>query len=318
MYYRIIGTVSIFLFCALITNAQSPKDIEKLKQFDSKTVIYKIVDDDTLDMMLFSPEVESATKMPVMIFIHGGGWGGGNKYKISGTPFLGTLESLRNNGIACATIEYRLTRLGKSTAYDCVVDCKDAVRFLMKNADEYSLDTNRMGVWGDSAGGHLSLMTALADNNSFTGDESLKKFKPSFQCVVSYYPLTSFINPEFLEGSNFEKPQRFIPLLGGLLSEKHELAKLLSPVEWINKKSPPILLLHGEQDKVLPIQQSIYLEEVGKAKGADIELLRIKNADHSFNGENISPSMAVINEMAAEYMIEKLISFGKRKSSKAN
>jgi acetyl esterase/lipase len=306
MYYRIIGTLFIFLFCTFITNAQSPKDIEKLKQFNCKTVIYKTVDGDTLDMLLFFPELESATKTPVMIFIHGGGWGGGNKYKISGAPFFGTLESLLNNGIACATIEYRLTRLGKSTAYDCVVDCKEAARFLMKNADEYSLDANRMGVWGDSAGGHLCLMTALADNNSFTGDESQKKYKPGFQCVASYYPLTSFVNPEFLKGSNFEDPKRFIPILGGLLSEKQELARLLSPVEWIDKNSPPVLLLHGEQDKVLPIQQSIYLEEVGKDRGADIQLLRVKNADHSFNGENISPSMEEINKIAAAYMIEKL------------
>lgn len=296
----------VFMFLAIGTVAQSPKDIEKLKQFNGKTAIYKTVDGDTLDMLLFFPEVKSATKTPVMIFIHGGGWGGGNKYKISGAPFFGTLETLLNNGIACATIEYRLTRLGKSIAYDCVVDCKDAARFLMKNADEYSLDVNRMGVWGDSAGGHLCLMTGLADNKSFKGDESLLKYNPRFRCIASYYPLTSFVNPEFLKGSNFEKPERFIPLLGGLVSEKQDMAKLLSPVEWINKNSPPVLLLHGEQDKVLPIQQSIYLEEVGKARGADIQLLRVKNADHSFNGENPLPSMADINKIAAEYMIEKL------------
>jgi len=241
-----------------------------------------------------------------MIFIHGGGWGGGNKYKIAGAPFFGTLKTLLENGIACASIEYRLTRNGKSTAYDCVVDCKDAARFLIRNADEYSLDKNRMGVWGDSAGGHLCLMTGLADNNSFTGDELLKKYKPKFQCVASYYPLTSFIHPEFLKGSNFEKPERFIPLLGGLLSEKQELAKLLSPVEWISKKSPPVLLLHGEQDKVLPIRQSIYLEELGKAEGADIQLLRVKNADHSFNGADPLPSVEKINKIAAEFIIEKL------------
>lgn len=306
MTIRLLSIFLFFLLGALISSAQSPKDMEKLKQFYIKTVIYKTVDGDTLDMILFFPEVKSATKTPVMIFIHGGGWGGGNKYKIAGAPFFGTLESLLNNGIACATIEYRLTRLGKSTAYDCVVDCKDAVRFLMKNADEYSLDTSRIGVWGDSAGGHLCLMTALADNNSFKGDESLKKYKPRFQCVASYYPLTSFVNPEFLKGSNFEKPERFIPLLGGLVSEKQDMAKLLSPVEWIGKNSPPVLLLHGEQDNVLPIQQSIYLEEVGKAKGANIQLLRVKNADHSFNGENPLPSIEEINKIAAQFLIEKL------------
>jgi dipeptidyl aminopeptidase/acylaminoacyl peptidase len=63
--------------------------------------------------------------------------------------------------------------------------------------------------------------------------------------------------------------------------------------------------LHGEEDNVLPIQQSTYLLEVGKGRGADIKLLRVKNAGHSFNGENISPSMAEINNIAAEYIITK-------------
>jgi dipeptidyl aminopeptidase/acylaminoacyl peptidase len=97
-----------------------------------------------------------------------------------------------------------------------------------------------------------------------------------------------------------------IPLLGGLLTEKPEMAKKLSPVEWISKDSAPVLLLHGEEDKVLPIRQSTFLMEVGKERGADVQLLRVKNAAHSFNGENISPSMDEINKIAAEYMIEKL------------
>ena len=308
MHHRLIGTAYILLFFSIITCAQSSKDIERLKGFEyQKDIIYKTIDGDTLDMILFLPNVKAGTKMPVMLYTHGGGWGGGNKLNILGAPFIGTLKTILNEGIACAAIEYRLTRTRKSTVYDCVSDCKDAARFLMKNAEKYALDITRMGVWGGSAGGHLSLMTALAENKSFKGDESLQKYKPDFLCVVSYYPLTSFVNPEYLKGSNFESPQRFIPILGGLLSGNQDLAKLLSPVDWINKKSTPILLLHGDQDKVLPIEQSIHLEEVGKAKGADIKFLRVKNAGHSFNGENISPSMDDINKTAAEYIIEKLM-----------
>lgn len=307
MNYRLIGTVCFLLCSAIISFAQSAKEIERLKELNhQQNIVYKIIDGDTLDLILFLPEVKAVGKMPVMVFIHGGGWGGGNKYKIAGAPFFGTLQILLNNGIACATIEYRLTRAGKSTAFDCVADCKDAVRFLIKNADEFSLDANRVGVWGDSAGGHLCLMTALADDKIFKGDFSLNKYNTRFLCVASYFPLTSFVNPEYLKGSNFEDPKRFIPLLGGPLAEKQELARLLSPVEWIGKNSPPVLLLHGEADKVLPIRQSTYLEEVGKARGAEVQLLKVKNAGHSFNGENISPPMDEINKLAAEYMIEKL------------
>lgn len=308
MIYKIIGTVYVFFLCSMITFAQSPKEKKFLKDFNyEKDIIYKIVDGDTLDMILFLPKVKSGTKIPIMLYTHGGGWGGGSKYKISGSAYRGTLKTLLDNGIACASIEYRLTRIDKSTVYDCVTDCKDAARFLVQNAEKYSLDVKRMGVWGGSAGGHLCLMTALADNTSFIGDRSLAGYTPNFLCAVSYFPLTSFVKAEYLKGSNFEKPKRFIPLLGGLLSEKEDLAKRLSPVEWLNKNSTPVFLLHGEQDKVLPIMQSIYMEEVGHSKGADIKLLRIKNAGHSFKGENISPSIETINELAANYIIEKFL-----------
>jgi len=301
--------VLIFLCCAGGSFAQSAKDIERLEEFSyQKNIVYKIIDGDTLDMIIFFPKEKKEPKMPVMLYTHGGGWGGGNKLNIMGRPFVGTLKTILDKGIACATIEYRLTRVGKSTAIDCVVDCKDAARFLMKNAEKYGFDVDRMGVWGGSAGGHLCLMTALADNESFKGDKSLQKYKPRFLCVASYYPLTSFVNPEFLLGSNFEKPERFIPILGGLLTDKQELARKLSPVEYINKNSTPVLLLHGEEDVVLPISQSTYLLEIGNARGADIQLLKVKNAGHSFNGENISPSMDDINKIAAEFIIEKLTS----------
>lgn len=307
LYRSVAGTFYFLILCSVIAFAQSPKEYEKLKDFNyQKNIVYKIIDGDTLDMIIFFPKDKKEPKMPVMLYTHGGGWGGGNKLNILGAPFIGTLRSMLEKGIACATIEYRLTRVGKSTAYDCVVDCKDAARFLMKNAEKYSFDTDRMGVWGGSAGGHLSLMTALADNSSFIGDESLKKYKPRFLCVASYFPLTSFLKPENLKGSNFENPNRFLPILGGLLSENKDMASKLSPVEWINKNSAPVLLLHGEDDKVLPIQQSTHLVEVGKARGADIQLVRVKNAGHSFNGENISPSIEEINESAARYIVEKL------------
>jgi acetyl esterase/lipase len=307
MYNRLIGAVCFLLCIAIISFAQSAKEIERLKELNlQQNIVYKIVDGDTLDMIIFFPKEKVKSKMPVMLYTHGGGWGGGDKLNVMGRPFFGTLKTMLDNGIACATIEYRLTRVGKSTVLDCVTDCKDAARFLMKNAEKYGFDVGRMGVWGGSAGGHLSLMTALADDKYFKGDESLQKYSPHFLCVVSFYPLTSFIKQENLEDSNFEKPERYIPLLGGLLSENLELAKKLSPVEWIGKNSPPVFLLHGEDDKVLPIAQSTYLEEVGKERGADVQLLKVKNAGHSFNGENISPSIEDINKLAARYIIEKL------------
>ncbi len=302
--------IIVFVFCFSIKDiyAQSPTELKAISQFNcEKNIVYKIIKGDTLDMNIYFPKQKPVRKMPVMLFTHGGGWGGGNKNGILGRDFVTTLKILNENGIACATIEYRLTRKGISTVYDCVVDCKDAARYLMKNAEKFSLDINKMGVWGGSAGGHLSLMTALGKNSDFIGDEELSKYNPQFVCVASYFPLTSFVKSEYLVGSNFDKPSRFITMFGGLLSENEKLAKALSPAEILTKDAPPILLLHGDNDKILPIAQSNYMMEVAKKVGANVSLLVVINGGHSFNGDSISPTMTEINEYSADFMMKYLL-----------
>ena len=307
MLLKFLFGLILFTSCLSIAESQSPNDLKTLSKFNYvDKIIYKIINGDTLDLTIFYPIVKPEGKMPVMLYTHGGGWGGGNKYVILGRDFVTTLKILNENGIACATIEYRLIRKGISTVRDCVVDCKDAARFLMKNANKFSIDITRMGIWGGSAGGHLSLMTALGKNTDFMGDQELSKYHPKFVCVASYFPLTSFIKKEYLVGSNFENPNRFIVLFGGLLSENEKMAKAVSPAEILTKAAPPILLLHGEKDSILPIQQSYYMLEVAKKVGANVSLLVVKNAGHSFNGVNISPSMSEINQQSADFIMKAL------------
>jgi acetyl esterase/lipase len=298
--------VLFFAFQPIVLG-QTAKEKGILKTFSNKvTVVYKTVDGVELDMIIFYPEPNKMKKKnPWMLHVHGGGWAGGSKYKNLRKSFVGTLRSLLDNGVVCVSIEYRLAR-GNSTAYDATVDAKDAARYLLKNAKKYKLDKKKYGVWGGSAGGHLSLVTALGKNSDFLGDPKLSKFSPKFKCVVSYFPFTSCVNPDIRPGSIFEDEKLFVRLLGAPLSEKLELAKLLSPTELLEKKSPPILLIHGEKDTTLPIINSIYMVEVAKKKNANVELLTIKNAGHSFNGSNISPSIESLNQYATDFILSYL------------
>ncbi|MBJ2175953.1 prolyl oligopeptidase family serine peptidase [Aureibaculum sp. A20] len=290
-----------------IVCAQSPEEQEILDTFShKKTVVYKSINGVELDMIIFYPEPAKVKKEnPWMLHVHGGGWAGGSKYKVLRKSFLGTLRNLLDNGVVCATIEYRKAR-GTTTAYDAVVDAKDAARFLLENADEYKLDKNKYGIWGGSAGGHLSLVTALSKESDFKGDPKLSKYTLDFKCVASYFPFTSCINPDIRPNSIFEDKKLFVRLLGAPLEDKAELAKLLSPTELLEKKSPPILLLHGDKDTTLPIINSTYMMEVAKEKNADVELLTIKNAGHSFSGANISPSIQELNDYATKFILSHL------------
>ncbi|CDF78705.1 lipase/esterase [Formosa agariphila KMM 3901] len=287
--------------------AQNKGEQKILDSFkNKKVVVYKTVDDVALEMTIFYPDSSKLQqKNPWMLHVHGGGWAGGSQYNILKKSFLGTLKSLVDNGVVCATIEYRKAK-GDTNAYDAVVDAKDAARFLLEHANTYKLDTERYGIWGGSAGGHLSLVTALGDNADFKGNPELLKYQPKFKCVVSYFPFTSCLNPDLRPGSIFEDETLFVRLLGAPLNEKPELARLLSPTELLKENSPPILLLHGDKDSILPIINSTYMMEVAEEKHADVELLTIKNAEHSFNGANISPSISELNDYATRFILSHL------------
>jgi acetyl esterase/lipase len=312
-----MGNIPTIYICALVlllcgsgaeAAAQTDKERLVLETFEhEKDIVYKAIGKKKLDLVYFKPQnVPDGGKTPWMLFVHGGGWRGGNKYNVLRSAFSGTLKQLTGNGVACFTIQYRLTR-NHVTAFDSVVDCKDAARFLLKNAARYNLDTERYGVWGGSAGGHLSLMTALGKDDDFLGDPILAPIRLNFKCVASYYPLTTLINPDVLTGSKFEDPAVLRHVLDGLFSEKPKLARLLSPVEHLTKTSPPILLLHGEKDAVLSIKNSLHMLDVAKERGADVKLLTVKNAGHSFQGKKISPSMEEINRASAQFMMAALI-----------
>ncbi|WP_372743953.1 prolyl oligopeptidase family serine peptidase [Lutibacter sp.] len=304
-----IAALLIFVFQSFVF-AQNSEDIEVLETLNyKKDVVYKVVDGVSLEMDIYYPEPNKIkNENPWMLHVHGGGWAGGDRYKVFRKPFLGTLKSLLENGVVCITIEYRRAsrNSGGTTAFEAVIDAKDAARFLLKNAEKYKLDKKNYGVWGGSAGGHLSLLTALGKNSRFKGDSQLRKYSPKFKCIVSYFPVTSLLNPELVPGSLFEKQDSYNRILGDSLKNKLKLAKLLSPTKHLKRKSPPILLIHGDKDVVLPIINSTYMMEVAQEKNADVELLTIKNAGHSFSGENISPSFEELNQYSTNFILSYL------------
>ena len=245
-----------------------------------RDLVYKIADGESLSMDLIMPEVPLYKDgSPVIIYIHGGGWGGGSRYVLP--PHV--MKKYTDKGIAVACISYRLVKPGR-TVLECVEDCKDAARFLAKNAKKFNLDPNRFATRGHSAGGHLSLMTAIAPMKDFAGDASLKNFKPKFVCSAVYAPVTSFADPAASEPraltSNLKDMTR---LLGGDPAERTELAKKISPLEHLNKKSPALFVVHGDADPLVSVNGSRLLEQKAKALGVPMKYMEVQNGDHTFN-----------------------------------
>ncbi len=293
-----------FVAISAVTFANTKKYQEDLKEFRQETVTYKMVGGKKLDILFFYPKVSKMSKSnnPWVLYVHGGGWAGGSKLNISRQSTIGTLRHLLDNGYVCAAVDYRLAK-APTTSFESLIDVKDATRFLINNAEKYKLSKKNYGIWGGSAGGHLSLVAALAPDNSFPAELELPKTKVAYKYVLSLFPFTSCTNPEIFPNSIFADKTLFVRLLGCELDKASpELVTVMSPSDLINKSSCPVLLVHGSVDKTLPLINSEYLYKVGKERGADVELLVIKGAGHSFSGKNISPSLEVMSQHCFDFI----------------
>ena len=245
------------------------------------------------------PKNEIYDKAPLFIYIHGGGNTGGTKDGIYSRGTL-ILEKLTEAGIAVASIDYRLFGKGEELAFHHLFqDCKDALRFLAKNADRFGIDPNKFVTWGTSAGGSKALVTALTNSDFLPGENAGPETEYTVIGAISFYGATTYLVPELWKKRLERFPGRSESKGAMLFKPSHgmsteEIAKLVSADQHLKADSPPILLVHGDTDPVVPIELSTHLYTMAKEKGLDIELVEVKNAGHGFSkvkGNAASPSM---------------------------
>ncbi len=196
---------------------------------------------------------------------------------------------------------YRLSGEARFPAQ--ITDCKAAIRFLRAHAEDYGIDPKRIGGWGGSAGGHLvALLGTTAGVKELEGDAGNPSQSSAVQAVCDFFGPTN-LTPQ----SGWTKtPPQVAQLLGGEVTDKPEFAKLASPVKFVDAKDPPFLIIHGEQDRLVPIAQSEQLYEALRKAGVDATFVRVKNAAHGFVGKNISPTLAEIDSQVLAFFDKKL------------
>jgi acetyl esterase/lipase len=223
---------------------------------------------------LFVPTEAKTQPVPVLVYIHGGGWVSGNRDRV---PLLGLTWS----GYAVASISYRYATDAPWPAQ--LDDCRSAIQFLVDHAEEYGLDINRFAIAGASAGGHLALMLAMTHehiNSPTTKDEATSQKSshtensPNIRAVVDWFGPTDLT---VLRGGNRKQNP-----VNTLLGEKADDARAnsASPLHFVDKSNPPTLIIHGDRDELVPYSQSTRLADAMKTAGADVELVILPNAGH--------------------------------------
>jgi acetyl esterase/lipase len=226
----------------------------------------------TLD--LIAPGAKPARKLPLVVFVHGGGWNSGNKS--DGLPLIRLISA--SGDYAAATINYRLSP--EATWPAQIFDCKAAIRFLRGKADDYGLDPANIGIIGMSAGGHLvSMLGSSGGITSLEGNLGpFPKQSSKVQCVVNFFGPTDFLT---MPGDPTQ-PNPVSALLGGVGPDLREKARLASPVTWITKTAAPFLTAHGTRDPLVPYSQAEEIHAALRKAGVESHLIAMKGAGHGF------------------------------------
>jgi len=237
--------------------------------------------DENQRLDLYVPE-HSAKPLPVIIYIHGGGWNGADKRSCPPLYFV-------KDGYVAASLEYRFSSKAKFPAQ--IQDCQAAIRWLRGNARKYNLDPDHIGVWGESAGGHLSALLGTAGgSNAFEPIGEFKEQSDRVQAVCDFFGPTDFMT--VIEQGNANALKRrpkweewkgdgYSNLIGAKAGVDVEKSKAVSPIQYVSKSSPPFLIYHGTWDQFVPFQQSEELVKKLQANKVEVMLQPMANMEHS-------------------------------------
>jgi acetyl esterase/lipase len=269
---------------ATFSRADAPTDAGSVKEQDD--VIYGRKADLALTLDVFTPAKQNGA---AIVHLANGGW-----HKAHGEP-QNFAELLRRGYTV-----FRVTIAGepKFTILEQAADVARAVRFIRFHAADYHVDPNRIGIEGASSGGHMSLLHAMGgDDGNPQATDPVDRTSSRVQAAAVFFPLTDLLNygaagavqggdlgPLTHHRASFDFT-RFDPGTRAYVkvtdpAERRELLKQASPIAHVNKLSPPTLLIHGDKDEVVPLQQSEVLAAALKEAGVPVKLVVHKDGGH--------------------------------------
>ena len=177
---------------------------------------------------------------------------------------------------------------------DAVKDVRRAVRFIRLHSEEFGVEADRLGVYGGSAGGHLSLMLGVAsDEGNRESEDEVLRVSNRVAAVVAYYPPVDLRN---ITGPNERFPA---------LEFDADLAPEISPILFVSSDDPPSLMIHGDQDDLVPVRSSQAIYQAFQDNDVDTEMIILEGAGHGFRGEHLDQARTAMVTWFEKYLLEK-------------
>jgi acetyl esterase/lipase len=259
VFVLLLATMAV----AQVNNAQAPVSFpnDYMVQVD---LVYTRVGSWEGRLDLYYPSSKDQ-KVPLVINIHGGGWNHGTKESQTG------FGSFFKKGFAVANVEYRLVHEGEAPA--AVQDVRCALNYLYEHADDFNVDKNRIILMGSSAGAHLAMLAGLLKNNTIFDVYCKPEKDLEVFAIINKYGVSD------LTSENVRKSKSVKNWLG---THYHDVkfVKSVSPIYHVDKNSPPIFIVHGDADPVVPYSQSKKLYQALLDNSVKTKLVTIKNGKH--------------------------------------
>ena len=230
-------------------------------------------------------------RTPLIVWVHGGAWRSGSKKDVP-------ISKLLSDGYAIASVDYRLSTEARFPA--AIHDIKAAIRFLRGRGEQWRLPTKKILIAGDSAGAHLANLVGVSNGNKdLEGNVGADLQQSSdVQGIISFYGaanLTTILNQSTPHGLNVRVPALEL-FLGDLPTNAPALARLASPVFHVDRDDPPLLLLHGDQDPQMPVNQSLELFGAYQKVKAPVQLEIVPGAAHGGGAFYDSERLATVKQ----------------------
>ncbi|WP_010588300.1 alpha/beta hydrolase family protein [Schlesneria paludicola] len=293
---RRMWVIILGLFFALTTCPQARSDDQPDDVLVIRELRYREGESKNWALDLARPKGDVATLRPAIVIIHGGGWKFGNKssFSKSDSPAPGNIVDFARLGFVAATINYRLSTEAVWPA--ALHDCKNAVRYLRAHAKEHGIDPTRIGVWGNSAGGHLALLLGLTESQSkWEGDGPHLDQSSSVQSVFSDSGPIDLVHQHQQDQVRMVIEELFGGPPEGPRLDDYRAA---SPINYVNGKCPPTLLVYGAADEQVGIETADqFLVAATQAGHRDISYIRLANVRHCpFSIRRIAFLTPIVNE----------------------
>jgi acetyl esterase len=270
MYKLILATC--FFGGAIICKAQQSitwKYLDSIAQKRMQVMSYGKTEDTILNIYYIKPtHVKPADKQPAVIWIHGGAWVGGKANTFFANAAYSSLK-----GTIGISIEYRLINNAKKDITQCIEDCKNAIEFIKSKAQPLNIDTNKIVLIGESAGGHLAACMAMNKPNRTT-PYALVLYNPVLNCSTS-----TFI--KFMDASVIMLKNKKLDTIA-LFEKYRDKAIKISPLFQVKQKFPPTLVLNGLEDKITPAEYAIAFTDSINRFSNNCELILLPNTSHAF------------------------------------